>query len=84
VLFSLDDIESEPEGILLQEESVGFVPINSLVQRRDGKEDPWAPRYLYTEKPLAPFVNLAGDFKIKLSDMGGGEYFPVHHYDYLY
>ncbi|KAF2968431.1 hypothetical protein GQX73_g5125 [Xylaria multiplex] len=71
MLFALNATNSTLGGVLQQEESEQ----SELVQRLDGKEDLWAPRYLYVGKPLASLVNHAGDFKIKLSDMGGAYFF---------
>lgn len=72
MLFALDDIDSKPEDVLRQEEDVQAMSISPPVQRLDGKQDKWAPRYLCVAQPLAPFTDYAEGFKIKLSDMGGG------------
>jgi non-specific serine/threonine protein kinase len=72
MLFSLDDINSKPEYVLQQEEDLQARSISPPVQRLDGKQDRWAPRYLCIAQPLAPFTYYAEGFKIKLSDMGGG------------
>ena len=72
MLFALDDIDSKPEDVLRQEEDVQARSISPPVQRLDGKQDKWAPRYLCVAQPLAPFTYYAEGFKIKLSDMGGG------------
>lgn len=72
ILFTLNGIDSMPEDVLRQKEDVHARSISSPVQRLDGKQDRWAPRYLCVAQPLAPFVSYAEDFTIKLSDMGGG------------
>ena len=72
ILFTLDDINSTPEDLLRQEEDVQAESISSPVQRLDGKEDKWAPRYLCVVQPLVPFTYYGEGFKVKLSDMGGG------------
>jgi non-specific serine/threonine protein kinase len=72
MLFALDDIDSKPEDVLRQEQSAQNKSISPPVKRLDGKEDPWAPRYLCVAEPLVPFTSCAEGFKIKLSDMGGG------------
>jgi len=72
ILFALDDIDSKPEDVLRQEEDVEANSISPPVQRLDGKQDKWAPRYLCVAQPMAAFTSHAKDFKIKLSDMGGG------------
>ena len=46
MLFALDDIDSNPEGVLRQEENVQATSISPPVQRLDGKQDKRAPRYL--------------------------------------
>ena len=74
MLFTLDDINSKPEGVLRQEENVENGSISPPVQRLDGKLDKWAPRYLCVAQPLVPFTYHGEGFKIKLSDMGGGQY----------
>lgn len=76
MLFSLDGIDAKPEDLLRQQEDVQARSISPPVQRLDGKQDRWAPRYLCVAQPLASFTNYASDFKIKLADMGGGQYFP--------
>lgn len=72
MLFSLDDMDSKPEDMIRQKEDVQSRSISPEVQRLDGKQDLWAPRYLCIGQPLVPFTNYNQDFKIKLSDMGGG------------
>jgi serine/threonine protein kinase len=72
MLFALDDINSKPEDVLRQEEDVQSRSISPPVQRLDGKDDMWAPRYLCVAQPLVPFTYYGEGFKIKLSDMGGG------------
>lgn len=74
MLFALDDIDSVPEDELRQHEDEEAQSTSPPVQRLDGKEDRWAPRYLCIAQPLAPYTRITGDFKIKLSDMGGGSY----------
>lgn len=76
ILFALRDIDSQPEDVLLQEEDVQARSISPPVQRLDGKQDRWAPRYLCAAQPLAPFTPYAKDFKVKLSDIGGGQFPP--------
>jgi non-specific serine/threonine protein kinase len=73
MLFTLDDIDSTPKDVLRQEEDVAARLVSPLVQRVDGKEDKWAPGYLCVAQPLVPFTCYAEGFKVKLSDMGGGE-----------
>ncbi|KJZ77710.1 hypothetical protein HIM_02887 [Hirsutella minnesotensis 3608] len=75
MLFALDDINSKPEDLLWQEEDVQARSVSPPVQRLDGKQDKWAPRYLCVAQSLAPFMPCAEGFKIKLSDMGGAYFF---------
>ncbi len=72
MLFALDDIDTKPEDVLRQEEDMQTRSISPPVQRLDGKQDKWAPRYLCIAQPLAAFTHYAQGFRIKLSDMGGG------------
>lgn len=73
MLFTVPNIDSIPEEELRQEENVENDSISPLVERIDGKQDMWAPRYLCIAQPLAPFTDYVKGFKIKLSDMGGGK-----------
>lgn len=73
ILFTLKDLKSTPEEELRQEENVEAESISPPVQRLDGKQDKWAPRYLCVAQPLSPFTHYAEGFKVKLSDMGGGQ-----------
>ncbi|KAM3490723.1 hypothetical protein MY3957_005979 [Beauveria namnaoensis] len=75
MLFSLQDLDLAAEDDLRQEEDVQGRSISPPVQRLDGKQDLWAPRYLCISQPLSEFTCYEGDFKIKLADMGGGKYF---------
>ncbi|KAI3328882.1 serine protein kinase [Xylariaceae sp. AK1471] len=71
MLFALSDIDSKPEDELRQKEDVQAGLISPPVQRLDGKQDKWAPRYLCIAQPLVCPTDYAKGFKIKLSDMGG-------------
>ncbi|KAM0501188.1 hypothetical protein ACHAP6_005292 [Verticillium nonalfalfae] len=73
ILFAFNDIDSEPEDELRQKEDVQAMSISDTVRRLDGKEDKWAPRYLCVGQPLVRFTSYTEGFKIKLSDMGGGQ-----------
>ncbi|KAK3689219.1 putative serine protein kinase [Podospora appendiculata] len=77
MLFALENIDSKPEDVLRQKEDVQTRSISPPVQRLDGKEDKWAPRYLCVAQPLAPFTYYGEGFKIKLSDMGGAYIFTA-------
>jgi hypothetical protein len=59
--------------LLSQKESVRPGPASEKVQRVDGKEDKWAPKFLHVAQALASFTRIADRFKVKLSDLGGGE-----------
>ncbi|KAK7972538.1 kinase-like protein [Apiospora saccharicola] len=71
MLFALENIDYIPEDTLRQEEDVQARSISAPVQRRDGKPDEGAPRYLCVARTLAPFTPISEGFHIKLSDMGG-------------
>jgi non-specific serine/threonine protein kinase len=73
MLFSLTNINEYEEDVLRQEENVESRSISPPVERLDGKQDKWAPRYLCIAQPLASFASPVDDFRIKLSDMGGGK-----------
>ncbi|CAI7635402.1 unnamed protein product [Penicillium glandicola] len=75
ILFTLNDVDSTPEDVLRQEEDIQVRSISPPVQRLDGKQDKWAPRYLCVAQPLVPFTYYAEGFKVKLSDMGGAYFF---------
>ncbi|EGY16331.1 serine/threonine-protein kinase SRPK3 [Verticillium dahliae VdLs.17] len=75
ILFALNNIDSKPEDVLRQREDVQAMSISDTVRRLDGKQDKWAPHYLCVGQPLVRFTSYAEDFKIKLSDMGGGSDF---------
>lgn len=77
ILFTLNNIDSTPEDVLRQEEDIQAELISPPVQRLDGKEDKWAPRYLCVAQPLVQFTCYTEGFKVKLSDMGGGEFFVL-------
>lgn len=89
ILFTLNDIDSNPEDVLRQKEDVQARSISPPVERLDGKEDKWAPRYLCVGQPLVPFTRHTEGFKVKLSDMGGGQSLPtflvahIHTHTYL-
>lgn len=74
ILFALNNIDSKPEHNLHQTEDVEAGSISAMVERIDGKQDKWAPRYLCIGQPLAPFTNYDPGFRGKLSDMGGGRF----------
>lgn len=73
ILLTLNDVDSTPEDVLRQEEDVQARSISPPVQRLDGKQDKWAPRYLCVARPLVPFTCYTEGFKVKLSDMCGGQ-----------
>ncbi|KAJ5543324.1 hypothetical protein N7461_009327 [Penicillium sp. DV-2018c] len=77
ILFSLNDIDSTPEELLLQKEDVQARSISPPIQRMDGKQDKWAPQYLCVAQSLVPFTSYTEGFKVKLSDMGGAYFFTA-------
>lgn len=73
MLFSLKDINEQEEDVLRQKEDVKSQSTSPPVERLDGKQDKWAPPYLCIAQPLGSFASPSDDFRIKLSDMGGGK-----------
>ncbi|KAJ4160939.1 hypothetical protein NW765_005787 [Fusarium oxysporum] len=71
ILFSVQSMDSLDEASLRQEENVQTKSISPPVERLDGKQDKWAPRYLCLAQPLAPFASISENLQVKLSDMGG-------------
>ena len=74
ILFALDSIDATPVDELRQKTDVPNRYISAPVERLDGKQDRWAPRYLCVAKPLAAYTKYEQSFRIKLTDMGGGEF----------
>ncbi|KAH7267771.1 kinase-like domain-containing protein [Fusarium redolens] len=81
-LFPLNQIDSYDEAALRQPPEKCKGRSKVLVVRKDGKEDKWAPQYLYAAEPLSNYTGLDATFKIldenlevKLSDMGGAYFF---------
>ncbi|OGM49376.1 serine protein kinase, partial [Aspergillus bombycis] len=75
ILFTLNNIDATPEDVLQQKEDVQARSVSPPVQRLDGKQDKWAPRYLCAAQPLVPLTYYAEGFRVKLSDMGGAYFF---------
>ncbi|KAF5616943.1 cmgc srpk kinase [Fusarium sp. NRRL 25303] len=81
VLFAVGQIDSYDEATLRHVEKwKGWSAC--LVERIDGKEDKWSPKYLYAAEPLSNYTGLDGhwniideNLKVKLSDMGGAYFF---------
>lgn len=76
VLLGAKDLDSVPEDELRQDmrEEIG---ISGPIQRLDGKEDKWAPRYLAVPQPLAAkYIDIGPSLTAKLSDLGSGMFLP--------
>lgn len=82
ILFTLDNINSKPGNLVRQEEDVQARSISRPIERLDGKQDKWAPQYLCVAQPLVPFTYYTEGFKVKLSDIGGGQ--SLSYFDYLF
>lgn len=67
LLFSPHHLDDVPEADLTQ--STTDETTVSL-QRKDGKEDKWGPRYLALPQSLHKYANLEQDMCIKISDLG--------------
>lgn len=72
MLFTLKDLGDVEDDKLKQDEKYKWGSISPPVERKDGKVDKWAPRYLAVPRPLDEFADIDKDFRIKLSDMGAG------------
>ena len=83
ILFTLNNIDLTPEDVLRQKEDVQARSISPTVQRLDGKQDKWAPRYLCVAQPLMLSSCCTEGFKVKLSDMGGGQCLLLYLFLYL-
>ena len=59
------DEEDEGPGVQLR-----FEPL----VRKDGKEDMWAPKYLWLPNPLIEDIDLDADVAVRVSDFGGGTF----------
>ncbi|KXJ93735.1 kinase-like domain-containing protein [Microdochium bolleyi] len=59
MLFALQNLDTQPEDALRQD-SQDKTSISAPVQRLDGKQDRWAPRYLCVAQPLALFASHLG------------------------
>ena len=72
ILFTLPTIslESHPADELCQQPNE-----HDQLERKDGKTDIWAPKYLFEPKPLYEYVSLDQDPIVKLGDFGGGKKF---------
>lgn len=70
ILISATDLRLVEVSHLSQEVShpTSFVPI----ERKDGKFDRWAPKYLVENQPLKGYADLDPNFVVKISDMGTG------------
>jgi serine/threonine protein kinase len=70
LLFAISDLRSISEERLHQDQT----KISKPLCRRDGKFDPWGPKYLALGQPLYKYVDLGPNMTIKLSDLGSGKY----------
>jgi serine/threonine protein kinase len=49
---------------------------SALAQRSDGKQDLWAPRYLYIDRPLTDLVDMEHGISAKILNLGAGKHHP--------
>lgn len=70
ILFAGSDISSTTESLLRHDTK----NISHQVERIDGKQDRWAPRYLCVAQSLVPplLIQSTDNFELKLSDLGAG------------
>lgn len=73
ILFTLNDLCHVDERELRQDANYKWGSISPLVERLDGRKDK-SPDYLAVPQPLAKYADISRDFKVKLSDFGGGKY----------
>ena len=71
ILFTLDEVNQTEES--LRQPLVEGTSISAPVRRLDGQDDASAPRYLCIPQPLMLDGVPGPEFKVKLSDMGGGK-----------
>src|SRR5258708_25931241 len=74
ILFSLPNINSLPESDL-QADITQSGSISKPVEHVDGKVDLQSPRYTVILQPLTSLATVEASFTIRISDMGGGQYF---------
>ena len=78
LLFSIPDINSLSEEELKQDQSQGDqLTTPELLERLDGKEDKWAPRYLFLGQSLHEYVSTGPEMLVKISDFGAGRHPPL-------
>ena len=77
LLFSIFDINSLSEEELKQDQSQRDQSTTpELLERLDGKEDKWAPRYLFLGQSVHEHVNTGPGMLVKISDFGAGRHSP--------
>lgn len=74
ILFTLKDLPDVGKQELHQDANYKWGSISQPVERLDGWKDEWAPDYLAIPQPLDKYADISRDFKVKLSDLGGGKY----------
>jgi serine/threonine protein kinase len=78
LLFSISDINSLSEEELKQDQSQQDQSTTpELLERLDGKEDKWAPRYLFLGQSVHKYVNTGPEMLVKISDLGAGRHSPL-------
>ena len=74
ILFTLKGLPHVDKKELYQDDNYKWGSISEPVERLDGRKDEWAPKYLAVPQPLDKYADVSQDFKVKLSDFGGGKY----------
>jgi serine/threonine protein kinase len=72
MLFTLKDLGDLDGDKLKQDEKYKWGSISPPGERKVGKVNKWAPKYLAVPQPLDKFADIDKDFRLKLSDMGAG------------
>ncbi|KAH0848644.1 Serine/threonine-protein kinase SRPK [Fonsecaea pedrosoi] len=71
LLVAISNIDQLSEEVLQQDVSGhGRNPAPEAVQRIDGLEDEWAPRYLFLGQSLVQYAKLGQELQVKISDFG--------------
>lgn len=70
ILFTIEQLSSEshPPQSLRQHPAA-----HNMLERLDGKDDLWAPKYILEPSSLYDYTSLELDPLVKLSDFGGGK-----------
>jgi len=74
VLITVDHAEQGLIPKLRSGEQSPMIP----VQRRDGKQDLWAPKYLVLSRPFTKFSEFSAQSNVRIGDLGACEPSSAH------